>query len=87
MGVTLLWPVIAAAASAGAFALTPAPRDNSETIVVTGERVKRTLKETPSSVVVFRSEDIDRLAAPDRLAELLELNFERPRRNHGATPQ
>jgi outer membrane receptor protein involved in Fe transport len=44
-----------------------------DAIVVTGERVKRTVKETPSSVVVFQSRDIDRLAAPDRLAELLEL--------------
>src|SRR5947208_9035302 len=47
--------------------------ENPETIVVTGERVKRSLRDTPSSVVVFGKRDLERLAAPDRLSELLEL--------------
>src|SRR5690242_2117763 len=51
----------------------PPPPDNVETIVVTGERAKRSLKDTPSSVAVFRKQDLDKLAAPDRLQQLLEL--------------
>lgn len=41
-------------------------------IVVTGERQKRSLKNTPSSVFVFEKKDIDRLAAPDRLQDILQ---------------
>jgi outer membrane receptor protein involved in Fe transport len=63
----LLWIATAAQASAPA-----PPPDNPETIVVTGERAKRSLKETPSSVVVFGKRDLERMAAPDRLSELLE---------------
>jgi len=64
-------------AAAGQSSATPPPKvaepDDSVEIVVTGERVKRSLKDTPSSVVVFDKRDIDRLAAPDRLQQLLEL--------------
>ena len=45
----------------------------AETIVVTGERVKRSLKDTPSSVVVFDKRDLGRMAAPDRIQNLLAL--------------
>jgi outer membrane receptor protein involved in Fe transport len=48
----------------------PPPPDPSE-IVVTGERVRQTLKETPSSVAVFGRKDIDAAAAPDRIEQLL----------------
>ncbi|MFL6759261.1 MAG: TonB-dependent receptor [Sphingomonas sp.] len=55
---------------AGAPAALP-PRDDS-TIVVTGERVKRSLRETQSSVVVFGRRDIEALAAADRVQDLLQ---------------
>jgi iron complex outermembrane receptor protein len=41
-------------------------------IVVTGERVRRSLKHTSSSVTVFGAQDFERLASPDRLQQLLE---------------
>ena len=72
MGVPLLCLALAAgaiAAEPGA----PAPPDNPETIVVTGERVKRSLKETTSSVTVFDKRDVDRMAAPDRIQQLLQM--------------
>jgi iron complex outermembrane receptor protein len=50
----------------------PADQEVSSEIVVTGERVKRSLKDTPSSVIVFRKQDIDAMAAPDRLQQLLQ---------------
>lgn len=71
MGVALLGGALAAAVQAAAPAA--APPENSKTIIVTGERVKRPLKNTPSSVVVFQKRDLEKLAAPDRLSELLEL--------------
>ncbi|WP_340588973.1 TonB-dependent receptor [Erythrobacter alti] len=40
-------------------------------IVVTGERVSRTIKETASSAVVQDREAIDELASPDRVEQLL----------------
>jgi outer membrane receptor protein involved in Fe transport len=48
------------------------PPDTGE-IIVTGERVKRSLKETPSSVAVFDKRDIERMAAPDRIQDVLAL--------------
>ena len=71
MGVAFFWLSAAAAAAASA-PPQPAP-DNPETIVVTGERAKRSLKDTPSSVAVFDKRDIERLAAPDRIQQLLAL--------------
>jgi len=47
------------------------PADPEE-IVVTGERIPRTLRETPSSVVVFTAPMIDGEAGADRLDQLLE---------------
>jgi iron complex outermembrane recepter protein len=62
-----------AAVQAAAPPPSPLTSDNLETIIVTGERAKRSLKDTPSSVAVFRKQDLDALAAPDRLQQLLEL--------------
>jgi outer membrane receptor protein involved in Fe transport len=74
MGVAwLCWAV-----AAGASALPPAavpppdPPDRRETIVVTGERVKRSLKDTTSSVAVFDRRDLERMAAPDRMQDVLQ---------------
>jgi len=64
--------VLFALAQSGAQASPPLP-DNPETIIVTGERVKRPLKDTPSSVVVFDKKDIERMAAPDRIQQLLQM--------------
>ena len=61
-----------AAARAGAVPTKPAKTDN-EPIIVTGERVKRSLKETQSSVAVFRKQDLDAMAAPDRIQDVLAL--------------
>ena len=72
MGAALVLSALAAAAQAAAPADVPPP-ENVATIVVIGERAKRSLKDTPSSVVVFGKRDLERLAAPDRLSELLEL--------------
>ena len=52
MGVPLLLWALAAGASATAPDAS-APPENPETIIVTGERAKRSLKETQSSVTVF----------------------------------
>jgi len=65
----IVW--LSAAAMSAAQLLTPP--ENPETILVTGERAKRSLKETPSSVAVFNSRDLDRMAAPDRIQNLLAM--------------
>src|SRR5690348_3427146 len=70
MGIAFL--ALAAVQGAAPPPPTPPP-ENLETIVVTGERAKRSLKDTPSSVAVFRKQDLDKLAVPDRLQQLLEL--------------
>ena len=71
MGVWLI--AIAAAAAQGVPPAPPGPDAKSDSeIVVTGERVKRSLKDTPSSVGVFDSHDIDRMAAADRIGQILE---------------
>src|SRR5256885_2945160 len=49
------------------------PPDSADTIIVTGERAKRSLKDTAASVAVFTKRDIDRLAAPDRIQNLLAM--------------
>jgi iron complex outermembrane receptor protein len=67
-----LFVIMAAAAAAQPAPPAGAAADTAE-IVITGERVKRSLKDTSSSVVTFQKRDLDRLAAPDRLSELLEL--------------
>jgi outer membrane receptor protein involved in Fe transport len=76
MGAVTLWALAASAAAqdpAAADRSAQPAADNPEMIIVTGERVKRTLKDTPSSVMVFDKRDMERLAAPDRLQQLLEL--------------
>src|SRR5690348_8195670 len=72
MGVPLLCWALAAGASAAATQAS-APPDNPETIVVTGERTKRSLKDTQSSVTVFSKKDMERMAAPDRIQQLLQM--------------
>src|SRR5437868_3454545 len=63
-----------AMAAAVAQAAPPEPEPKSDSaIVVTGERVKRSLKDTPSSVAVFGKRDIERMAAPDRIQDVLAL--------------
>ena len=42
-------------------------------IIVTGERVPRTLRETPASVVVATEKTMDEQAAPDRIEQVLDL--------------
>ena len=51
----------------------PPDKPQGEPIIVTGERVKRSLKDTPSSVAVFRKQDLDSMAAPDRIQDVLAL--------------
>ena len=46
---------------------------SAQEIVVTGERVSRTLRETPSSVTVITARDLEKMAAPDRLDQILEM--------------
>ena len=54
-----------------------APVDSAEVapgdIVVTGERTRRTVKDTPSSVAVFNRDDIAAAAGADRIEQMLEL--------------
>src|SRR5438309_4666386 len=69
MGAVLL--LIAPAAATAAVGQPTAV--GTDTIIVTGERVKRSLKDTPSSVAVFDQGDIDAMAAPDRIQQILEL--------------
>ena len=49
----------------------PPPPANPNEVVVTGERLKRSVKDTPSSVGVYRRDDIEQRAAIDRLDQLL----------------
>ena len=65
-----VWLIAIAAAAAQAPPDDAARSDSA--IVVTGERVKRSLKDTPSSVAVFDGRDIDRMAAADRIGQILE---------------
>ena len=50
----------------------PPSGSNSE-IIVTGERVSRSIRDTPSSVVVATSRDIEAMPAPDRIEQILEM--------------
>lgn len=59
--------------AAAALAADPEPEPpDGETIIVTGERVRRTLRETPSSVAVLSESDIE-AAGADRLDQMLPL--------------
>ena len=53
-------------------AASPPPAPAPE-IVVTGERIPRSLRETPSSVAVVTAGDVDAMAAPDRVDQVLDL--------------
>lgn len=44
----------------------------SSVIIVTGERIERSVRETPSSVAVLTQEQLERLGGTDRLEELLD---------------
>ena len=66
----LLWLAAGAAAQAPA-AIAPAP-DNPEAIVVTGERVERSLKDTPSSVAVFDKARFGAIGGAGPAQEVLE---------------
>jgi outer membrane receptor protein involved in Fe transport len=69
----MLAGVLIIAAAQAAAAPAPAAEFTAEEIIVTGERARRTLKDTPSSVAVFDKRDLDRMAAPDRIQQVLEL--------------
>ena len=49
------------------------PADETSEIIVTGERVPRSLRETPSSVAVVTAAEMEAHAAPDRVEQLLDL--------------
>ena len=74
MGAVFL-PAVAALAAAQPAPIAPAmtQRPPDSEIVVTGERVKRSLKETAASVIVFEKPQMDSLPAPDRIQQLLAL--------------
>ena len=65
----LLWALTLAGQAAAP--ATPPPAA-VETIIVTGERVPRSLRETPSSVAVITSDEIEAQGA-DRVEQLLAL--------------
>jgi len=67
VGLALICWCVAAASTA------PPVVDDREAILVTGERARRSLKETSSSVAVFDKRDIERMTAPDRLQQLLQM--------------
>src|ERR1043165_2877425 len=69
----MLGALLVAAAEASAPAAQPPPTDRPDAIIITGERSRRSLKDTPSSVVVFGKRDIDQLPAADRIQQLLQL--------------
>jgi outer membrane receptor protein involved in Fe transport len=71
MGVVLLWWALAAGASAVPPAAPPSP-DDPGAIVVTGERVKRSLKDTSSSVAVAGEAEIEASGA-SRVDDVLAL--------------
>lgn len=50
-----------------------APYDSNPEVIVTGERVPRSIRDTPSSVAVTTSSDIDAMAAPDRIEQILDM--------------
>src|SRR5687767_13669001 len=54
----------------GAEAQDPQP---AEEIVVTGERVTRSVRETPSSVAVIGAKEIEQAAGADRIDQILDL--------------
>ena len=59
--------------ASAAAAAQASPSDAPTSIIVTGERTKRSLKDTASSVAVFDERDLKRLAAPDRIQNVLAM--------------
>lgn len=49
------------------------PEEAEREIIVTGERAPRSLRDTPSSVAVATAADMDGMAAPDRVDQILEM--------------
>lgn len=70
-----VWLAAAGAPAAQADAEPALAAKGAETseIIVTGERVPRSLRETPSSVAVVTAAELEAHAAPDRIEQLLEL--------------
>ena len=68
----LLLAVSPSAAGPSAKAAQPV-ESKGEEIVVTGERISRSERETASSVEVFGEKDIERAAGADRIEQILEL--------------
>lgn len=68
-----IWTVPLIGFGASAAQAAPPPDAASETIIVTGERVRRPLLATSSSVAVTTAEAIEAQAAPDRIEQLLAL--------------
>ena len=62
-----------AAATAAQDPATPEPPRADEAIIVTGERAKRTLRDTASSVDVSNAERIESLSGADRVDQILEM--------------
>lgn len=63
--------MIGAVISLASVAVQAAPDPPPDEIVVTGERVERSLRNTPSSVVVFTSAELERQPDSDRLDSIL----------------
>lgn len=72
-GLLLALLLVGQPAAAAQTAPQPASPARVEEIVVTGERARRSLLETPSSVVVLTGEAIETLPAADRIEQLLAL--------------
>jgi len=66
-----VWVLTIAAAAAAQSA--PPAGEGPSAIIVTGERAKRSLKDTYSSVAVLDGDDIEQMAAPDRIQNLLAM--------------
>lgn len=87
----MLIGLLCAASALGSAQVGPLPGspndEGNEPIIITGERVPRQLRDTPSSVVVLRDEEIEAQAGADRLEQLLALipNVEPGGGNDGPT--
>lgn len=64
--------IVASAAASGSPQQVIAAEEGQAEIIVTGERAPRSLRETPSSVVVLTEDSIESQAGVDRLDQLLE---------------
>lgn len=87
MLIGLLCASSAIASSSGTAATQAVAQEDSDPIIITGERVPREIRETSSSVVVLTRDDIEAQAGSDRLEQLLALvpNVEPGGGNDGPT--